>query len=278
MKQGFLLINKPEGPSSFNIVAKIRRIFGIKKVGHCGTLDPLADGLLVVAVGNATRLIQYLGDDKVYEFEVYFGRKTETGDREGETVGECEKVPTKEELIAQIPKFIGEISQTPPAFSAIKIDGKRAYELARAGKVVEMNSRKINIFSLELLDCDFDGKTAKFRTHCSNGTYIRSLAQDIAQSCGTLGYCLSIKRVAVGNLELKDAVLAEEASEENIIPFDKVIDFPKVQLSENQFQRVRNGNFITAINNAAQVFLEYNGEIIALAKSEDGKLKPMLVF
>lgn len=279
MKHGFLLINKPEGPTSFNIVAKIRRNFGIKKVGHCGTLDPLAEGLLVVALGNATRLIQYLGDDKVYQFEVIFGKKTETGDREGKITGECEKNPTKEELLAVIPKFIGEISQTPPAFSAIKIDGKRAYELARAGKEVEIKPRKINIYSLELLDFNFETKTAKFRTHCSNGTYIRSLAQDIAEICGTLGYCLSIKRTAVGNLELKNAVSAEEVNENNIVSFDKIIDFPKINLDEKAFIRVRNGNFIPSdIGEVLHAWLEFNSQIIALGKPENGIIKPILVF
>jgi len=279
MKHGFLLINKPEGPTSFNIVAKIRRIFGIKKVGHCGTLDPLADGLLVIALGNATRLIQYLGDDKIYEFEVIFGKKSETGDREGKIIGESEKIPSKDELLAAIPKFVGEILQTPPAYSAIKIDGKRAYELARAGQEVAIKARKINIFSLELLNYDFDKKTAKFRTHCSNGTYIRSLAQDVAESCGTLGYCLSIKRTMVGGLELKNAVSAEEAVEKDIISFDKVINFQKIKLDENGYQRAKNGNFIySEIGDIGQVWLEYNGEIIALGKTEDGKIKPILVF
>ena len=298
MKHGFLLINKPEGPTSFNIVAKVRRVFGIKKVGHCGTLDPLADGLLVVALGNATRLIQYLGDDKIYEFGVVFGKKTETGDREGKIIGESGKIPAKDELLAVIPKFIGEISQTPPAFSAIKIDGKRAYELARAGQEVEMKSRKIKIFSLELLDFDFEQKTAKFRAHCSNGTYIRSLAQDIAESCGSLGYCSSIKRISVGNFELKNAVSAEDATEKDIISFDKAINFPKIKLDENGYQRARNGNFVHCKDTACLVreesglgepnpygkldidliWLEFNGEIIALGRAENGRVQPVLVF
>jgi tRNA pseudouridine55 synthase len=279
MKHGFLLINKPEGPTSFNIVAKIRRIFGIKKVGHCGTLDPLADGLLVVALGNATRLIQYLSDDKIYEFEVIFGKKSETGDREGKIIGENEKIPTKDELFSAIPKFIGEISQTPPAFSAIKIDGKRAYELARAGEKVEMQSRKIKIYSLELLNYDFEQKSATFRAHCSNGTYIRSLAQDIAETCGTLGYCLSIKRTAVGNLKLENAVSAEDANEKDIIPFDKAISFPKMKLDESEYKRVKNGNFVSSsAGEVSLVWLEFNQKIIALGKSEEGKNKPILVF
>ena len=291
MKQGFLLINKPEGPTSFNIVAKIRRIFGIKKVGHCGTLDPLADGLLVVALGNATRLIQYLGDDKIYEFGVIFGKKSETGDRDGKITQECEKIPTKAELLTAIPKFTGEISQTPPAFSAIKIDGKRAYELARAGEAVEMKSRKIKIFSLELLDFNPEQKTAKFRAHCSNGTYIRSLAQDIAEFCGSLAFCSSIKRISVGNFELKNAVSAEEAGENDVIPFDKAINFPKIKLDENGFKKAKNGNFVASTGSATssvaepveaveavEAWLEFNGEIIALAKYENNRAQPILVF
>jgi tRNA pseudouridine55 synthase len=186
---GFLLINKPEGPTSFNMVARVRKKFGIKKVGHCGTLDPLAEGLLVLAIGDATRLIQYLGDDQVYEFGISFGKRSETGDREGKITEECDKTPAKEELLKVIPEFIGEISQTPPAFSAIKINGKRAYELARAGEAVEMKSRKIKIYSLDLQAYDFEQKTANFRVSCSSGTYVRTLAQDIAEKCATLGFC-----------------------------------------------------------------------------------------
>ena len=220
---GFLLINKPEGPTSFDIVAKIRRIFGIKKVGHCGTLDPLAEGLLVIAIGKATRHIQYLKNDKTYEFGVIFGQQTETGDREGKIIKKCEEIPTEEKLLEAIPKFIGEIPQIPPAFSAIKINGKRAYELARAGKPVEMRPRNVKIYSLGLKGYDFGQKTAVFRVNCSNGTYVRSLAQDIAQSCGTLGFCSFIKRLRVGDFDIENAVEVQNANQTDIIPVEKAI-------------------------------------------------------
>ena len=214
---GFLLINKPQGPTSFDMVAKIRRKFGVKKVGHSGTLDPLAEGLLVIAVGYATRLIRYLGDDKEYLFEVTFGRLSETGDREGKIVKECENIPTKEDLLKAIGEFTGEISQTPPAFSAVKINGKRAYELARAGKTFEIKARKIKIYSLDLLEYNAENKTARFNVACSSGTYVRTLAQDIAAHCGSLGFCSFIRRTAVGNFRLEDA------DEDNLIPVDKVL-------------------------------------------------------
>jgi len=221
--QGFLLINKPQGPTSFNIVAKIRRKFAVKRVGHCGTLDPLAEGLLVVAAGReATRLIQYLGDDKTYEFGINFGAQTTTGDREGEIVKSCGEIPNCEQLLAAIPKFIGEISQIPPVFSAIKINGKRAYQLAREGKPVEMKPRNIKIYSLELLSFNAEGKTADFKVDCSSGTYIRTLAQDIAKECASLGFCSFIKRTRVGDFLLENAVSTEEATVNDIISVEKV--------------------------------------------------------
>jgi tRNA pseudouridine55 synthase len=279
LRDGFLLIDKPVGLSSFNIVSQIRKKFGIKKAGHCGTLDPLADGLLALALGNATRLIRYLDNDKIYEFGVVFGQQTQTGDREGKVVKKCENIPSKENLLEVIPKFIGEIFQTPPAFSAIKIDGKRAYELARAGKEVEMRARKIEIFSLELTDFDSKRKIAAFRTHCSNGTYIRSLAQDIAESCDSLGFCSFIRRICVGNFNIESAVSVEEASEKDIISFENAIDFPKVKLDESDSQRIINGNYILSKTDEIPfIWLEFNGVIIALGKSENGQIKPISVY
>jgi tRNA pseudouridine55 synthase len=276
---GFLLIDKPQGPTSFDIVSKIRKRFGIKKVGHCGTLDPLAEGLLVIAVGNATRLIQYLGDDKVYEFGIIFGQQTATGDREGKIVKECGEIPNEEKLLEVIPDFCKEIMQTPPAFSAVKICGKRAYELARAGIEVEMKARKVKIYSLELTRYDFEQKTAAFRVFCSSGTYVRSLAQDIAEKCGTLGFCSFIKRICVGDFNLKDAVSADNASENDIITVEKAIALPQIELSEAEFGKVKNGNAIgVSIADTTQIWLKYNGEIVALCKVENGFAQPILVF
>ena len=230
---GFLLINKPVGPTSFNIVAKIRRKFMIKKVGHCGTLDPAAEGLLVVAVGReATRLIQYVKDDKTYEFGISFGKQTSTGDREGEVIAESDKIPTKEELLAVIPQFIGEISQTPPIYSAIKIDGKRAYQLAREGVAVEMKSRKTNIYSLTMLSFDADKKEATFRVDCSTGTYFRSLSEDLAKACGSLGFCSFIKRTRVGDFLLENAKTTDDVSEKDFILVEEMDKFCKPKIDE----------------------------------------------
>jgi tRNA pseudouridine55 synthase len=279
MTDGFLLINKPQEPTSFNIVSQIRKKFHIKKVGHCGTLDPLAEGLLVIAIGSATRLIQYLGNDKVYEFGVIFGKKTRTGDREGEVTEEYGEIPAKEKLLEAIPEFCGEIMQTPPAFSAVKINGKRAYELTRIGKNVEIKPRKIKIYSLQLNNYDFEKKTAAFRASCSNGTYIRSLAQDIAEKCGTISYCSFIKRISVGNFNLENAVSVENASENDIILPQEAINFPKIELNENECNKIKNGNVVSASHaDILQVWLKYKDKIIALGKIENGFVKPILVF
>ena len=185
---GWLIVDKPRGMGSTDVVNMTRRMFKAKKNGHAGTLDPFATGVLPVAFGEATKLLPLVTDGrKEYEFVLQWGAETNTGDSEGEIVSRCEKVPSREDILAVLPQFIGEITQVPPAFSAIKINGQRAYDLARKGEDVAVPERKVEIYTLELLE-ELPGCQARFRVVCSKGTYVRALGRDLARKLGTFGY------------------------------------------------------------------------------------------
>ncbi|MFP4013281.1 MAG: tRNA pseudouridine(55) synthase TruB [Chitinispirillaceae bacterium] len=205
--EGFLCIDKPLGPSSFAVTSAVRKRLNLKKTGHVGTLDPMASGLLVVALGESTRLIQYLpSEPKEYLFSIRFGVITDTLDSEGKITNTCDKYPGKEQIEDVLSSFTGEQQQTPPLFSAVKIAGTPAYKLARKGKDIALKSRTVTIHSLKLTGHDFAEHTADFSLTCSSGTYVRSLARDMARELGTLGHIVKLRRTGVGVFSLKDAV------------------------------------------------------------------------
>ena len=214
-----LLIDKPTGISSFGVVARVRRILsqrlGVKKVkvGHAGTLDPFASGLLILLVGKATkRSNDFLKLDKEYIAEIKLGETSTTGDPEGEITKSYSGEPVPEELIKKIVQnFVGEISQKVPAFSAVKINGKRAYELARKGMEVETPTRKVHIYNIEILD--YAWPMLKIRTEVSSGTYIRTLGEDIGDKLGTGAYVTSLRRTKIDKYNVKDAVSLEDFME-----------------------------------------------------------------
>jgi len=225
MNDNIVLIDKPAGWTSFDVVAKIRGQIrrgyteqGIKptkrqlKVGHAGTLDPFATGLLVILLGDATKKAgEFLKLDKVYEAEIILGQESTTGDPEGELTAVNDVIPTTNEIEGALKKFVGEIHQRPPIYSAIKIDGQRAYNLARNGKEVAIPERIVTIYSLELLNYAYP--SLKIRTHVGSGTYIRSLAVDIGKALGTGAYCKQLRRTKIANWSIDTAVdLAEYAS------------------------------------------------------------------
>lgn len=217
-QDGILLVDKPAGWTSFDVVAKIRaqiraqyRTRGEKptkrqlKVGHAGTLDPFATGLLVILLGDATKKAgEFLKLDKVYEATFRLGQTSTTGDPEGEMTNVSDKVPTREEVEAALQQFIGEITQTPPAYSAIKINGQRAYKLAREGKEVEVPERMVRIYSIELIDYTYPN--LKIRAHVGSGTYIRTLGEDIGIQLGTGAYCSELRRIAIASWGVVQAV------------------------------------------------------------------------
>ena len=209
-----ILIDKPADMSSFGVVARVRRKLrdeqGKKvKVGHTGTLDPFATGLLIILAGKATKKSdEFLKKDKEYEATVYLGKTSTTGDIEGEISEVSDKVPTPDEVKKVCEKFVGEIEQTVPIFSAVKINGERAYKLARKGKEVEMPTRKVTIFSLEILDYKYP--ELKIRTHVSSGTYIRTLGEDIGKALGTGAYLTALRRTKIADYDVKDALKLDE--------------------------------------------------------------------
>lgn len=204
------MIDKPDGMSSFGVVARIRRVLteqnGMKtKVGHCGTLDPFATGLLILCVGKECKNAgEYMKHDKVYEATIRLGQTSTTGDPEGEIEDVNDTRPSREQIEETLKKFVGKIQQTPPAHSAIKINGQRAYQLARKGKEVEMPQRTVTIHSLDLVDYHYP--ELKIRTHVSSGTYIRSLAADIGKDLGTGAYCTQLRRTAIADWAIENAL------------------------------------------------------------------------
>lgn len=204
-----ILIDKPQGMTSFGVVARLRRVLSNQagkkvKVGHTGTLDPFATGLMIIVTGKKCREAEtFTKLDKWYEAEIILGKNSSTGDPEGEITDVSDHEPSLEEVHKVISQFVGKIEQTPPIFSAIKINGERAYKLAREGKQVEIPKRVIEIYSLELLAYEYP--KLKIRTHVSSGTYIRTLAVDIGEKLGTGAYCESLRRTKIANYSIDQA-------------------------------------------------------------------------
>lgn len=214
MTDGILLIDKPNGMTSFGVVARVRRVLSQQaghkvKVGHTGTLDPFATGLLILCIGKETKnAMEYTKLDKVYEATIRLGQTSTTGDPEGEVTDVSDHQPSLDEVKDTVAKFVGEITQRPPIYSAIKVDGQRAYDLARQGKEVEIPERNVTIYSLEIIDYTYP--ELKIRTHVSSGTYIRTLAEDIGKALGTGAYCTQLRRTKVSDWNIANAqTLAE---------------------------------------------------------------------
>ncbi len=219
-KQDIILIDKPAGLSSFGVVARVRRRLSMEagkkvKVGHTGTLDPFATGLLILLASKATKLSnQFLKLDKWYEATICLGKTSTTGDPEGEITDQhVEAIPTLEEVKTVVAKFVGQIAQTVPAFSAVKINGQRAYQLARRGEAVSMPTRHIEIYTIEILSYNYPELV--IRTHVSSGTYIRTLGEDIGKALGVGAYLTSLRRTQVGDYQIENAVKLSDFMGEN---------------------------------------------------------------
>jgi len=285
LPMGFLNINKPKGLTSHDVVARLRRITKIKQIGHTGTLDPFAVGVLPVCIGKATKLIEYLQEDKEYLAEVQFGKNTDTYDLEGETTQTFDKIVTKDEVAKVLKSFEGEISQYPPIYSAIKVGGKKLYEYAREGKDVEIKPRTVFISKIELVDFDYENQRAKILVECSKGTYIRSIAFDLGQKLSCGGYLTALERTRSGGFRIENSVDLEalcdlKVVEENLISPLKVMDIPVYNLEETQKIKVLHGMSINCKNSADMdvVFLVYSGRIYAVGKIERNKILVKKVF
>lgn len=246
MSDGFLNLNKPAGMTSHDAVNHVRRIFSVRKVGHAGTLDPAACGVLPIAIGQATKFIEYFADcDKSYRAEILFGVATDSGDLDGEVISRTENfhMPTANEINAALKVFVGEIEQTPPKFSAIKINGRKAYDLARKNLVFEMPRRLVKIHKLELVE--LGENSATIEVDCGKGTYIRSLAVDLGERLNLPATLKNLIRLRVGGFDLNDALTFDDAKkfgESCLLPIENCLrHLPKFELPENRIRAFMNG-------------------------------------
>ncbi len=248
-KSGFLLIDKPKGLTSFDIVREIKKILKIKKVGHSGTLDPLATGLLLVAFGEGTKFLEFLiGCDKAYETLAVFGSRSDSYDADGEISEVANDFKLDEKVILELIKnnFLGEIEQIPPKYSALKIDGKRAYELARSGESFEMKKRKVSVKEFSLLD--LSEREARFRISCGSGTYIRSLVNDLGEKLNVGAYVKELRRTVIGAFEISKSVKLEDLSnkiDRSVISIEDLArSFESCDLSLEEFSFLKDGRVL----------------------------------
>jgi len=239
---GVIFLDKPQGMTSFVAANRVKRVLGAKKSGHTGTLDPMATGVLVVMLGGATRFIDFLHThDKAYEATVRLGVTTDTLDIEGTVLSEQEANFTAGDFEAAMLSFLGEIEQVPPMYSAIKKDGKKLYELAREGIEIERESRKVKIYSLEMIGADESKQEFSFRVSCSAGTYVRSLSSDIGDKLGCGAVLTSLRRVEAHGIDIAKCKTLEEISESDVVSLDSLLEYPCVTVTAAQAQRFSNG-------------------------------------
>ena len=281
---GFLNINKPKGMTSHDVVAVLRRITKIKQIGHTGTLDPFATGVLPICIGKATRLIEFLADDKAYIATVRFGSNTDTYDIEGQITQSFDKKITQQELESILPKFSGEIEQLPPIYSAIKVNGKKLYEYARKGEEVEIKPRKVNIFELKLKIFDYENQCAQLFVKCSAGTYIRSLAFDIGKELNCGAHLTDLTRTKAGNFSLDKTINLEDLSieqiQQNIINPLTILNNIKIEATEHDLTKIKNGVALRdkKIPNNETILITYQNKICAVGFSEDNIIILKKVF
>lgn len=279
---GFLNIYKPVGMTSHDVVSVLRRVTKIKQIGHTGTLDPFAEGVLPICIGKATRLIEYLQDDKEYLATVQFGAATNTFDLDGEKVFTSDKKVSRDDIKDGLKSFEGEILQLPPIFSAIKVKGKKLYEYARKGEEVEIQPRKVVIENIELKNFDEELQQAQILLKCSKGTYIRSIANDLGKNLGCGGYLIKLIRTQAGKFRVENSVQLDGIDvESNLInPLD-ILNLPKIAVDNDDLARIKNGMPIykTCDKIGNFVSLIYNDvEICAVGIADGEKIKLKKVF
>lgn len=281
---GIVIVDKPAGWTSQDVTARLRRVFSTRRIGHGGTLDPMATGVLPVFVDRATRAVEFFEHaDKVYEAVLRLGVTTDTQDITGSVLKNREVSVSREEFLRILPQFTGQIRQLPPMYSAIKVGGKKLYEMARAGVEVERKSRTVTVFSLECLG--FSGDRARLRIHCSKGTYIRTLCHDIGQALGCGGCMEALRRTAAGAYTIDravplDVLLEAEHPERYLLPVDSLFRaYPAVTLTEKQTLRCRNGNSFS-VSLAPGKYRAYSpaGEFLMLAEVRDGVMSTIKSF
>ncbi len=288
MANGIISIDKPEGWTSQDVTARLRRVFNTRRIGHGGTLDPMATGVLPVFVGRATRGVEFFEHaQKIYEATIRLGIATDTEDVTGTVLEQKDVSVSEDDFLTVLERFRGEIMQVPPMYSALKVNGQKLYDLARAGKEVERKPRPITIYELECLA--FSGNEARLRIHCSKGTYIRTLCKDIGEALGCGGCMAALRRIQAGEYTISESVPLEQllaASErgENMDGYLKPVDsmfasLPAISLTPNQSKRIRNGNTFsyTAENGKYRLYGD-DGAFLALGQVSDGVMSTIKSF
>jgi len=282
---GFVNIYKPVGMTSHDVVSRLRKVTKIKQIGHTGTLDPFAEGVLPVSIGKSTRLIEYLNDDKEYLATVQFGKNTTTYDVEGDIVECFDKKVSPQDVVGILDKFRGEIEQLPPIYSAIKVGGKKLYDYARQGQSVEIKPRKIFISKIELESFDEVQQCAVIRIACSKGTYIRSIAYDMGKYLGCGGYLTNLIRTKAGKFVVENSVALDSLQDisdvDNVLinPLN-VLEYPCYKLNDLEVERVSHGMSLLnkSFADSDIVILVYSDKIYAIGKVEKNKILVKKVF
>lgn len=281
---GIVIVDKPQGWTSQDVTARLRRVFGTRRIGHGGTLDPMATGVLPVFVGRATRAVEFFEHaEKTYETVLLLGKKTDTQDVTGTVLEERAVDVTKSQVEEVLTRFRGEIMQVPPMYSALKVNGQKLYELARKGKQVERQPRPVTVYELTVLS--FENNRLSLRVRCSKGTYIRTLCEDIGEALGCLGCMEALRRTQAGEYRLEDAVALEDLLESStpescLRGMDTMFArYPAVKLTANQEKRCRNGNsFTRPMPDGIYRAYGENGEFLMLAKVEDEVMSTIKSF
>lgn len=300
---GWVVLDKPVGMTSTHAVSVIKRLFSARRCGHAGTLDPLASGALPIAMGEATKTVPFVMDGrKLYRFTVRWGEERDTDDAEGRVVEQSDSRPTADAVRALLPSFLGVIQQVPPRYSAIKIEGERAYDLARDGETVELAARPVEITRLELMESP-DADHAVLEAECGKGTYVRSLARDMGRALGCFGHVSALRRVAVGPFEADSmislvdleavchrAAAGEGSLADALLPVETALDdIPALALTDTEARRLRCGQAVPLISrmdlqrvahleSGAMVCAMADGKPVALARFEAGDLRPVRVL
>ena len=307
-KTGFVLLDKVAGETSFKALFPLKRVFCTKRVGHAGTLDLRASGLIIAATGRCTRLLPFVeAKEKCYSFRLHLGYETDTLEWDGEVLEQDSRSMESQESTAAnqgtsvidrtmlesvLPRFVGDIEQVPPKYCAVKINGVRASDLMERGRDVDLKPRKIFIRSLNVVDVaetDSPQSTGRciaafdFICECSKGTYIRALGRDIARALGTCGCVSRIRRHRIGNVTVEEAVRGEALNREHLLPVDKVLDFPVVRLDESQVTVIRQGNYlpwktpVEGVDSEGNIFVaDLQGNVLSLCLYEPGRIRPKI--
>jgi len=286
---GWVFIDKPNGITSFQVVNQIKKALGVKKIGHSGTLDPFATGVLAIAIGEATKTIEFFNKSKTYEFLVSFGKLKDTDDITGKTIRVSKNIPTKKDIGRCLINFLSNYEQVPPNYSAVKVDGVRAYKLARMKKKFSLKAKKVQISNMNFSETNKNNEF-KFIVDCSTGTYIRSIARDLGAMLDTYAYVKELRRTKIGPITEKDIILLDKFLElvhigdhfEVINSIRKVLDDIPAVLMDNELSRsFQNGLGFHYFDNALSInelFFEDKNKLLGIGSVEEGKVKPKKVF